>query len=489
MEAKSAAKVGIVVVLAFVVFGALYSYLTHRSPNAYTVTLILQDSRGLSPRSVVRMLGVSVGEVKDVRLDLRSRPPQPVARLIIEKQFLIPQKSRFIVASGILINTPQVQIIPSAESAYLPQDGTARVEGEKPQSALAALSPDAQHAIEQFSSTFETLNTRFGQAYKKIDRLLDQTNTVMENVNKTVVSTNAIVSQPEVRESLTETMDNFRKVARNANQASEQLTADLHEILNGSKQKIDRLTDRLFDTVNSINSTIVEANTVVKRLTEQVADPRFQQSLQETAELARTTLARFNQLASDLHQFIGDPALQSDLKQAIANLRETTEQTQQVAEKVNDALGKLVGSTGKVRPRLPRVEMVTTVSQQINPGRLRIDLDARAAVGSRSLFDLGIYDVGQTARLNLQAGSRLSDSLTARYGLYASRLGVGLDWTPLPGFGVRADLWDTNRTRLDLHGLFRVNKSASVWIGADSVFRRPVPIIGLQFGGQQAQQK
>ena len=47
-------------------------------------------------------------------------------------------------------------------------------------------------------------------------------------------------------------------------------------------------------------------------------------------------------------------------------------------------------------------------------------------------------------------------------------------------FELRGDLWDTNRLRLDLRSSFRVNNNASIWIGADSIFRRTVPIIGVQ---------
>ena len=100
--------------------------------------------------------------------------------------------------------------------------------------------------------------------------------------------------------------------------------------------------------------------------------------------------------------------------------------------------------------------------------------------GPKSSLDLGLYDLGQDTRLNLQVGRRLTDALTARYGLYASKIGTGLDYEGREGLGFRADLWDTNRPRLDMRGLFRVNSDASVWIGADNLLRRPVPLIGFQ---------
>ena len=87
-------------------------------------------------------------------------------------------------------------------------------------------------------------------------------------------------------------------------------------------------------------------------------------------------------------------------------------------------------------------------------------MDARFLFGRRDSVTFGLYDLGQEARLNLQAGNQLTDSLTARYGLYASKLGVGLDYYPSASTQLRADLWDTRRPRLDLRSSFKVNNNA-----------------------------
>jgi phospholipid/cholesterol/gamma-HCH transport system substrate-binding protein len=213
-----------------------------------------------------------------------------------------------------------------------------------------------------------------------------------------------------------------------------------------------------------------------------VTDPRLQNTVQETADLARTTLARFNQIASDLHQITGDPQLQNNLRQTVQNLQNATEQGEQAVKRINDLLGKLTGEKGSAPSlNLPKVEFVGNISEQVNPPRLRVDGEARISLGQRDLINVGAYDFGGNTRLILQGGRRFSDSLLARYGLYASKLGVGMEWTPARGTAFRADLWDANHPQLDLRALFRVNKNASVWLGADGLFRGdPSPIIGVQ---------
>jgi len=284
-----------------------------------------------------------------------------------------------------------------------------------------------------------------------------------------------------LKRNLLSSLENVRLVTQNARDASSQIRRDLDDLLASSKGNFQNLGKKFNDVLDHIDTTIVDADTVVEKLTEQVTDPHLQQSLQETADLARTTLARFNQIASDLHELTGDPELQANLKQTVANLREATDRGQQAIKKVDTILDKVTGiGTGAKAPRLPKVDLVGNVSESLDPTRLRLDVDALVHLNQRDLLDLGLYDLGQDTRLTLQAGNKFSDDLTIRYGIYASKLGVGIDYQPLSLFGLRADLWDTNRPRLDVRGLFRVNRNASLWIGADSLLRTPVPILGVQ---------
>jgi hypothetical protein len=82
-------------------------------------------------------------------------------------------------------------------------------------------------------------------------------------------------------------------------------------------------------------------------------------------------------------------------------------------------------------------------------------VDARVPFSRTGLVDVGLYDLGQDTRLNLQAGNYLfakpdekpgesAENLLIRYGLYASKIGGGLEYNTLHGYGFRADLWDTS---------------------------------------------
>jgi phospholipid/cholesterol/gamma-HCH transport system substrate-binding protein len=490
MESRTVTKVGSVVILALLVFGGLYLYLSHLNPNTYKVTVRFEDTLGVARQSIVRMQGVAIGEVADVTLDQSQHPPVPKVTLAIKNRYKIPAGSHFVIVSGILITTPQILVKPSASVDSLATDSTAVVDGDKAQGALASLDPKLEEAVENSTKLVNDLQTTLKSTSGKLNDVLDSTKTLLATTNKTVSATQGIVGDPALKSKLLTTLQNFQDTSANAKRASDDLRVQLNDTIKGSRGNLDKLTAKLNEVLDHVDVTIDDTNAVVKKLTEQVTDPRLQNSLQETAELARATLARFNQIASDIHELSGDPNLQANLKSSVANLQEITEKGRGAAEKVDTLLNKFT-ATGTRGARFPRIEVLGNVSEALDPTRLRVDLDARIPYSKTGLVDVGLYDLGQSTRLNLQAGNYLFgksddkssesvDSLLVRYGLYASKLGGGLDYDSQRGYGFRADLWDTNRPRLDAKALFRVKQNASVWLGADNLLRTPVPIIGFQ---------
>src|SRR5262245_6673523 len=101
MDAKVVSKVGFVVLLALVLFGGLYIYLSRFNPNSYIVKVNFDTTKGLSKQSVVRMQGVNIGEVTDIKLDTMQRPIRPVVTLAIRKEISIPSNFEFAIVSGI----------------------------------------------------------------------------------------------------------------------------------------------------------------------------------------------------------------------------------------------------------------------------------------------------------------------------------------------------------------------------------------------------
>jgi len=476
MDAKSVIKVGIVVVVALALFGGLYLYLAHINPNDYNVQVAFRDTKGLLRQSVVRMEGVAVGEVKDIHIDTTRRPPQPIVTLSIDKKYDIPADSTCHIVSGLFITNPQVEINPGKAVAALPKNGKASMPSTEGGGALESMAPGVGETITKVNRTLDTVTVRFNQLTAKMNETLDKTNRLLTTTNQAALIARNLVADPRLKTDLMATLANFRDTSADARVTVHQFGAELKQTLRTGNGAVQKLSDHLVNyTLPRLDTTIDEANSVVRKLTDEVTDPRLQQSIQQTAELARTTMARFSQIASDIHQITGDPTLQTNMKQTVAHLDTVTAEAGSTLDKVNALLDRLNG-TGK-KPRFPAVAVIGSAAEQMNPGHLRVDLDARIG----NLVDLGFYDLGQDTRLNLQAISPLGKDADVRYGLYASKLGVGLDYGFGRAVGFRADLYDTNRPRLDFRTLFKVNKDASLWVGGESLGRDPYPVVGVQF--------
>jgi len=476
MEAKSVIKVGVVVLLALALFGGLYLYLAHINPNDYNVRVYFHDTKALLRQSVVRMEGVAIGEVKDIHMDTTRRPPQPIVTLSIDKKFDIPADSTCHIISGLFISNPQVEIDPGKDIAALPKNGRAVMPSTEGPGPIESMVPGAGQTITKVNKTLDTVTARFNELTAKMNVALDKTSRLLTTTNQAALAARDLVTDPRLKNSLMDTLGNFRQASADARVTVHQFGTELRQTMRTGNGAVQKLSDHLVNyTLPRLDTTIDEANSVVRKLTEEVTDPRLQQSIRQTAELAQTTMARFSQIASDIHQITGDPALQTNMKQTVAHLDTVTTEAGQTLDKVNTLLDRLNG-TGK-KPHLPPVTVVGSVAEQMNPGHLRVDLDARIG----NLVDLGFYDLGQDTRLNLQGISPLGKYSDVRYGLYASKLGVGLDFAPGSSVGFRADLWDTNRPRLDLRAQFKVNKDASLWVGGESLGRHPYPVVGVQF--------
>ncbi len=483
MLLRSSAKVGAVVLLALALGFVLYSQLAHLKTNSYTVKLNVPDTQGLSAQSVVRMEGVAVGEVSSVDLDADNKP---LIYLAIKKKYRIPSDYVFKITSGILITQAQVQIVPPAKRASVPAgfiatDNTAIVTNaaHAPVSLLDTVDPELHETFVRLNRTFTTITERFNDAANKTDIVLQQTQRLMDTVNKIAGSTNGVISDPSLKKNLLTSLENVRLSTDDAHAITTQMRHDMDDLFGSSKGALKDLGTKVNTLLDHLDDTVQGANTVVEKLTEQVTDPHLQQSLQETTDLARQTLARFNQIASDIHSITGDPSLQGDIKRTFATLGDAAQHGKDAMEKVDTILGKFSNSTNRA-PKIPRINIIANVSEQVTPTRNRIDLDAQIPFGRNSLLDIGLFDVGQSTGFNLQAGNYLNKNVDIRYGLHDSKIGAGIDYWAQKGTGITADLFNTDVLRLDVRGLYRVNNNASLWIGGDNVTRTPIPLIGIQ---------
>jgi len=479
MESKAAVKVGFMVLVGLVLGFAAWYFLAHLNLNTYTLRAVFRDTKGLQRQTPLRMNGVTIGEVQKIELDPQTL--RPVVWLSVDKKYRIPNRSLIRITSGLLISNPQIEIVPEPSDTYYVDGETWKNVEQVPSSGLAAISPEADEAVKQLTHTIKTLTPKLSATMDSMQGILKRTDVMMANFEQASYSARSLAGDPKIRRTMYALLDDMKEVSGNARLTAKELTGELRVVVKRNSAKVDELTTGAVDLLQKFADTVDAARGAVTKLAEQVSDPRLQQSLVETLDLAKTTLARFNQIASDIHNLSGDPNVQNDLKTTVATVKETAEEGQKLVERINTLVGSI--QTGGKGPRLGigRPELAIDFMGRTNAPHFRSDLNVRLPIGDKNALNLGLYDFAERYKLNAQYETLLGGYGDFRYGIYAGKLGAGWTWpSSASGTRFRLDMYNPNNLQLDAKALFKINDDFQIFLGADSIFKQTTPLIGVR---------
>jgi phospholipid/cholesterol/gamma-HCH transport system substrate-binding protein len=483
MDPRAAAKVGIMVLIGIVLFWGVWRFFAHLNLHRFPLYAVFDNTKGLQRQTSVRMNGVPIGEVKAIELDPRTL--KPIVHLMIDNLYRnkIPADSVIRITSGILITNPQIEITPGqSTTTFKPGDYWPEQYVQKePPGMLAQLSPEAEQAVRQLTASLEALTPKLSQTLDQLQGILKRTDAMLANLQVASGSARSLLTDPKIRQTLHATLEDLRAISHDARITANTLSAELRSTIKRNSSKLDELAEGAIEILQKMADTVDAARGMVTKLSEQVSDPRLQQSLQETVDLAKTTIARFNQIATDIHQLTGDPSVQSNLKTTVTRLKEATERGLEVAEKADRLLTKISEAAGAA-PRfgIGRPSFSVDFLGRTQEPHFRSDIGMRLPIGQEGALRVGIYDFAETYKLNAQYETPLGRFGNFRYGIYASKLGVGFDWLSTLGTRFTLDAFSPNNFQLDARALIRINDDFSLWLGADSIFKRTTPLLGVR---------
>jgi phospholipid/cholesterol/gamma-HCH transport system substrate-binding protein len=500
---------GLAVVLAFAAvvggIGWLSGTLSFNRNTHYTV--IFDNVKGLAEGSIVQMAGVTIGKVDTVSLT-RSLPgfPDNKARidLSVKPPHQIPQGSRFLIITPVFGNVNTLTVEPNPEPAP----------------------PYPNKTVIAGSSS-----TGIDDLLKKSEPLLEQTQTLLATVQKSAEAAAKITNNPQTQRNLEVTLRNLaettaqlpgllRQSERQLNALSGQTQALLIKVNRAadSGQKIaanaEGLTGDLRATVSEnragIKSLVQNASetassfaTLADNLSGTVGNKDIQQNLVSASENLAAITNRLDATATDLNRLSSDPRLSEDLRQTVSTVRETAENLRGASESVRNLTARVetIRIPGERRrpsqqpstapPPPPRAFSDTSL---LEPGlvfdtvydttvsRLRLDTNFTLLAGKPgSFYRLGLYDLTERNRLNLQIGSSsgLPANFALRYGIFAGKLGTGIDLRAGP-VDLRLDAYDPNRFTLNARAKAYLNADTSITAGLDSIGKDNRATVGVQ---------
>jgi len=157
-----------------------------------------------------------------------------------------------------------------------------------------------------------------------------------------------------------------------------------------------------------------------------------------------------------------------------------TEETQKLFARLNHLLGSNKKETESVPEKARKTQVRLDVTGQTEPDHVRVDLNAIVPRSPGHFYNLGFYDLSDGLNLNVQAGQPLG-SASLRYGMFNSRLGVGVDLGAPAHPTLALDLYGISHIRMDVGGRARLHKNFDLSIGMQSIFDRYAPYAGLTY--------
>jgi phospholipid/cholesterol/gamma-HCH transport system substrate-binding protein len=444
--------VGLTKILAAAWVVAIVVYLrgTLAARRVYHVEVVFPDALGIREQARVYLAGVEVGEVQKIWLttDLQAR-----ARLALRRDVVVPEDTVAVVMSPGIAGVDKLIALLPGRSPVPAQEGSVLKGAKEP--GLSDIAPVAQRTLQE--------------------------------VQQLVRSVNALLNDTEMQASIKRTL-------RNVEQASERLvtlTEEARQLLSSTQRSLDtvaadarRTTNRLPTLVDELQGvlqqsrellrTVQQATTSVERF---LNDEDLQQQLRETARQMNLLGERLNRIAEDIGKYTGDEQLRQDVRSTVSEARATLTEARQATEKINRFVERLVRP---VELPIQRVEVSLDVVGLLRSQMYRTDLTLTFPYRENRFINLGVYDITESNSFILQYGSYTTSSLGLRYGLYASKPGVGLDWKLTPNISLHADAFRPNDLQINARLRYRLNADWSLWAGLDSLFRDNQPVLGFR---------
>jgi phospholipid/cholesterol/gamma-HCH transport system substrate-binding protein len=468
---KGAWQVGLLVV----VFGALlvsaYMVLGKQffAPKTDRYYVELPDAGGVTKGASVLMAGVKIGKVGEVSL---ANSKLARLELDVDEGHEIPSGSTVSLPTALIgFGESPVRIVPPAEPGPALAPGSTLV-GSKA-SPLDSFMPEAKGTLAELEAT------------------LVATREMIVDLRKVVNDQQVVGGVEKLLATSERTVGDFGQLAKRIDQLVAANQAKLGDALSSANLamsdirestklvtqllKDGQLTDKTLALLDNLNTTTEKATELVTSLDKFVNDPELRGPLNKTAKNVETITDSGTRIAADAELMA---------KKGV----EITDNVNELSKKANDLADDARGVLQQLQKVIGRTPNTGNLNLQANldliyessPRHYRTDIEASMNVGPNRLR-AGIYDAFETNKFTLQVGQPFGNSGEIRYGIYASKPGVGVEYEIVRGLALRGDLYDINNPRADLRARFELGGGFYGWIGAQQLFKRNSFLIGVGF--------
>jgi phospholipid/cholesterol/gamma-HCH transport system substrate-binding protein len=466
---QGASKVGLLVVVFAVLLAASYAILGRSvfAPKTTAYYADFDDAAGVTEGAYVLMAGVKIGTVTDVKLISPSR-----ARLSMDivADARIPVGSHAEITSSLLgVGENPVSIVPPAQptGAYVQPGGS--IQGAKV-GAFQSFLPNGNDTMAKVDEALTNINKlmvemRENKLVAGIKNLMDTSDKTVARFGELASSTNTLIAQN--RASIGGALNDARGAIADMRKAIALATKLVGD---------DKLKGKVTAMLDSISKTSDKAQQLIQSLNDFVNDPKLREPLRNTASNVAGITDTGTRIAVNTEQISKNGVVVS--QKAI----ELADKANEIADEAKETLKKLQEFFKKVPSgsEFSNIQSRMDLSEAGDLHRSRADIDVLVPYKDYNIH-LGVFDAFETNKLDAQLAQKFGGTNDYRYGVYAGKPGVGVDYRLVQNMYLVGDLYDLNNTRLDLRARYDFGKNFVGWLGLDDVFERNAPIIGIGF--------
>lgn len=376
---KREIKIGLFITVALLIIATFIFFVgdlgvLFRKPG-YSLFVSYDSATGLEKRSVVRMAGVKVGYVKDIRLKGRKAEVE----LIINFGIQIPVDSEATLASVGLLGEKHIELLPSEEEEFL-----------KPGDSITGVPPVS---FDQMGTTLLAI----GDEFRGIGQLINEMIGGEESRNN---FRDTLENLAEFSEGLNEFLNTNKEEVRKGLQSSQQAVRTFEQNVENVSKSLDELISLLKDAVQDSREDIKINMDSIKELIK---------SIEKSLELLNQSLEKINKGEGTLGKLIHKPDLYERAEGAMDDL-----------EKVIDPISELRftgGLSGEYYPESDMLKGYFTLG--IWPGK------------NKFILTQIIYDPWTEQLLYSAQGGLRWGNFAPRIGIMESKIGAGIDYYAL----------------------------------------------------------
>lgn len=473
----NAARVGLFVTVFIGLLIGAYAVLGRSLFNAATTRYFadFNDVAGVTPGTRVLLAGVKVGQVEAVTLT-DSRTAR--LTLAVNPDVKLPGGTRAVINSSLIgFGDQPVLLEPGTSPNALGKDAV--IPGLKA-GPLDNILPGSQTAVEEVTAILKEVRSLIGDPQLKSDlkALVANSQITAKEFGAVAARVDRLIAANEGQLSLalrrgTDALANVQLLtARVANLLKEDgMTADVEKLL-AQLMETAKKADRLVADMNRLvadpslgktTGNIADISETGKGIAENV------KTITETGKSIATNTEKMTQNGVKITENI------TDLTERTKKVLDGAVEIEQRVNRILDTFEKRLGGAG---PKLPPIQTRMDISRETEPRHIRTDFSARIPL-KEGFVDFGVYDAFERNRITLQIGQPVSPQLTYRYGIFAGKPGLGVDYQLSPKWSIRNDVWDLNNPRFDTRLQVEFGKGLYGWAGLDRTFRSNSPVFGI----------